>query len=88
MSRSVSVPKVAGYPPISPTGYAELVSSQGVPSSSRRYEDGDRVVEIGDEDLVVLPEQTSDDTDRGWGEWSATNDERLLAERPPHWDDY
>ncbi len=33
----------------------------------------------------VLPEQTRDDTDRYWGEASAGNDERLLADRPPHW---
>lgn len=62
------------------------MSREDVPPAFSPREDGDRVVEIGDDDLVVLPEQTSDDTDRGWGEWSATNDERLLAERPPHWD--
>ena len=39
-----------------------------------------------DEELVVLPDQTADDTDRGWGERADSNDERLLAERPPHWD--
>ena len=38
------------------------------------------------EELVVLPDQTSDDTDRGWGERTGDNDDRLLAERPPHWD--
>jgi hypothetical protein len=35
----------------------------------------------------ALPEQTSDDTDMGWGD-AATADEdddaRLLGERPPH----
>ena len=38
---------------------------------------------------VVLPEQTRDDTDEGWGEraHANTNDERLLEDRPPHWDD-
>ncbi|MGI5213273.1 hypothetical protein [Plantactinospora sp. CA-290183] len=34
----------------------------------------------------VLPDQSVDDTDRGWGEHSRSNDERLLAERPPHWE--
>jgi hypothetical protein len=34
----------------------------------------------------VLAEQTWDDTDRGWGERTASNDDRLLVERPPHWD--
>jgi hypothetical protein len=48
--------------------------------------DGDRTVELIDDDDPVLPEQTRDDTDRGWGEWAASNDDRLLAERPPHWD--
>jgi hypothetical protein len=33
----------------------------------------------------VLPDQTSDDTDRGWGdELPVDDDERLRAERPPH----
>jgi len=32
-----------------------------------------------------LPEQTSDDTDIGWGERPpADDDQRLLDERPPH----
>ena len=35
----------------------------------------------------VLPEQTTDDTDRGWGEAAdeVDDDERLLREKPPHW---
>jgi hypothetical protein len=35
----------------------------------------------------VLPEQTSDDTDLGWGEQQdeAAEDERLRREKPPHW---
>jgi hypothetical protein len=39
------------------------------------------------EDEVALPDQTTDDTDRGWGEEAdeAENDERLLREKPPHW---
>jgi hypothetical protein len=47
--------------------------------------DEDREVQLTDE-FVILPDQTSDDTDAGWGERSERNDERLLAERPPHWD--
>lgn len=46
--------------------------------------------EPGDDE--VLPEQTSDDTDRGWGEDPTGSDpaydpdvERLLREKPPHW---
>ena len=35
----------------------------------------------------LLPEQTADDTDRGWGEHpdDADDDERLIREKPPHW---
>jgi hypothetical protein len=46
--------------------------------------DGDRVVDL-DDDLRVLPEQSVDDTDHGWGERADSNDDRLLADRPPHW---
>ncbi|AVT30118.1 hypothetical protein C6361_12100 [Plantactinospora sp. BC1] len=36
-------------------------------------------------DRRMPPEQSVDDTDRGWGERPDSNDERLLADRPPHW---
>ena len=54
-----------------------VASLEGV-SEGQGYDDGD------DE---VLPDQTSDDTDRGWGEQpdDADDDERLLREKPPHW---
>jgi hypothetical protein len=39
------------------------------------------------DDAPVLPRSTRDDTDAGWGEQARGNDDRLLAERPPHWDD-
>jgi hypothetical protein len=43
--------------------------------------------DAGDDE--VLPEQTSDDTDRGWGEHPGSDDtdddERLIREKPPHW---
>lgn len=42
------------------------------------------MVDLGD-DFRVLPEQSSDDTDHGWGERADSNDDRLLADRPPHW---
>ena len=45
-----------------------------------------REVQLADDDLMIMPDQTADDTDDGWGERPAGNDERLLAERPPHWD--
>ncbi|HEY5016505.1 MAG TPA: hypothetical protein VIJ82_11345 [Streptosporangiaceae bacterium] len=38
-------------------------------------------------DQPVLPEQSPDDTDAGWGERSEPDDdERLRQDRPPHWD--
>jgi hypothetical protein len=43
---------------------------------------------VTDPDRPVLPDQTSDDTDRGWGDQAeGDDDERLLAERPPHHED-
>lgn len=57
-----------------------------LPAVYARHSEDDRVVELGDEELAVLPDQTRDDTDAGWGERADVNDERLLQERPPHWD--
>jgi hypothetical protein len=48
-------------------------------------EDPDRVVDLDEDGLPVLPDQTRDDTDRGWGELTYSNDDRLLEDRPPHW---
>lgn len=45
----------------------------------------DRVVELEPEDPPILPDQTVDDTDEGWGEQTESNDDRLLDDRPPHW---
>lgn len=42
-----------------------------------------------DDDL--LPDRTSDEGDIGWGDDGSdeqSSDERLLADRPPHWDDH
>lgn len=49
-------------------------------------QDEDRTVDLVDHDHRVPPEQTGDGTDLGWGESSDSNDERLLEERPPHWE--
>lgn len=46
--------------------------------------DDKREVDLSD-DLPVLPDQTTDDTDYGWGEQRFDNDDRLRDERPPHW---
>lgn len=61
-------------PAAGPAGYSRPVSER----------DDDREVDL-DEDLVVLPDQTRDDTDAGWGERPSDNDRRLLEDRPPHW---
>lgn len=38
-------------------------------------------------DTPVLPVQSQEDTDAGWGEQPGPeDDERLIHERPPHWD--
>ncbi|GHH64916.1 hypothetical protein GCM10017673_08400 [Streptosporangium violaceochromogenes] len=46
-----------------------------------------RPVDLSDDGPPILPDQTGDDTDLGWGDWreSAGDDDRLLEERPPHW---
>ncbi|WP_199536834.1 hypothetical protein [Spongiactinospora gelatinilytica] len=46
-----------------------------------------RPVDLFDEGLPVLDDQTSDDTDIGWGGRLDGEDDtaRLLEERPPHW---
>jgi hypothetical protein len=39
------------------------------------------------DDTPVLPAQSREDTDVGWGEPpEADDDERLRQDRPPHWD--
>jgi hypothetical protein len=39
------------------------------------------------DDKPVLPEHSEDDTDAAWGERPEPDDEeRLTADRPPHWD--
>jgi hypothetical protein len=50
-----------------------------------RDNDAEREVDFESEEAPVLPEQTRDDTERGWGEHSSSNDDRLLEDRPPHW---
>jgi len=33
----------------------------------------------------LIPNRSHDDSDVGWGDSADSNDDRLLAERPPHW---
>lgn len=48
--------------------------------------DGDRVVDLSD-DLDILPDQTRDDTDSGWGDHRRSDDDsRYYEDRPPHWE--
>jgi hypothetical protein len=56
-----------------------------LPGVNTERPDDERVVDLSDDD-PILPEATIDDTDAGWGERSRDNDERLLDERPPHWE--
>ncbi|MEV4707522.1 hypothetical protein [Actinoplanes sp. NPDC049316] len=52
-----------------------------------RDADAERTVDLESEEAPLLPDQTRDDTERGWG-YSGTessNDDRLLEDRPPHW---
>ncbi|GAA2707730.1 MULTISPECIES: hypothetical protein [Actinoplanes] len=50
-----------------------------------RDHDAERAVDFESEEAPLLPDQTQDDTERGWGEADSSNDDRLLADRPPHW---
>ncbi len=35
----------------------------------------------------ILPAQSREDTDVGWGDYAERDDnDRLLRDRPPHWD--
>lgn len=42
-------------------------------------------MDLSADDAPVLPDQTADDTDEGWGERGRGSDDWLLDERPPHW---
>lgn len=48
--------------------------------------DDERTVDLSDDDFDVLPDQTRDESDIGWGGYpDADDDAHLLEERPPHW---
>jgi hypothetical protein len=36
----------------------------------------------------VLPEQAPEDTDAAWGDYDVRAADRLIQDRPPHWDDF
>ena len=50
-----------------------------------RDADAERIVDLDADEAPLLPEQTRDDTERGWGATDTSNDDRLLEDRPPHW---
>jgi len=51
-----------------------------------RDPDAERTVDFDSDETPLLPEQTRDDTERGWGlGGDDSNDDRLLEDRPPHW---
>ncbi|MFC7528022.1 hypothetical protein [Actinoplanes sp. GCM10030250] len=50
-----------------------------------RDPDAEREVDFDPEEAPVLPDQTRDDTEHGWGEHGHSNDDRLIEDRPPHW---
>lgn len=46
----------------------------------------DRLVEMFDDGLEILPDTTGDERGPGWGDSDRDdNTDRLLEERPPHW---
>ena len=39
------------------------------------------------DDQPILPAKSRDETDIGWGDYADSgDDDRLLRDRPPHWD--
>ena len=73
-----------------------------VPLTDPSSQDRDGARDVGAEDASVprgkpaathdsplLPDRTTDETDVGWGDRPDPDDrDRLLQDRPPHWDDY
>ena len=76
--------RTAGRPRVCRAGTLRDVASPD--RLDHQFTDDDRVVDLADDDVPVLPDQTRDDTDSGWGEPAYSNDDRLLGDRPPHWD--
>jgi hypothetical protein len=68
-----------------PDGLRSRAGRLGVVHPDTPESDADREVDFSEDDRPVLPDQTRDDTDAGWGERSDSNDDRLVADRPPHW---
>jgi hypothetical protein len=65
---------------------AQRSAERGVPSGT--VTTADQAAAGPQDDDPVLPQQTGDDTDEGWGERDSPGgrDEELQRERPPHWE--
>lgn len=66
-------------------GAAHTLSHVDILDEPDRDADGERIVDLDSEEAPLLPEQTRDDTERGWGDRADSNDDRLFEDRPPHW---
>jgi len=62
--------------------------SAGTSSDSRPAGSGSPGAERTPSGGPVLPEQSREDTDEAWGEYSGRDDDWLRRDRPPHWDDF
>ena len=57
------------------------------PDTEPKQPDDDAHVDAGNAPTPILPTQSREDTDAGWGEYrERDDDDRLLRDRPPHWD--
>jgi hypothetical protein len=80
--------RLAATPPGSATSrrHGHTLVAVDIMDEPDRDSDGDRTVDFESEEAPLLADQTRDDTERGWGEQGDANDDRLLDDRPPHWD--
>jgi hypothetical protein len=77
-------------PPLQQHGDPLMAAAEGHPDGSDASRHGFGASQGSAEDAgeppVETPEQSTDDTDRGWGERpDADDDERFLREKPPHY---
>jgi hypothetical protein len=57
------------------------------PDDDARVADDTPTTPARTESAPLLPTQSREDTDAGWGEYrERDDDDRLLRDRPPHWD--
>jgi hypothetical protein len=73
MTSPDAAPEPAAHAPVAPAADAPVA-----PAPARGESAGE----------PVLLEQSPEDTDAAWGEYSPRDDDRLYRDRPPHWDDF